>query len=138
MTPEMLANSKLARQIQSRASNPTYTFTSDMEDFSIGEVSAPIIAFGDYKTGNVERALVEYFFLNERLPTELGWSVREDKVTLDDILSVSDIIRNATSLITPSEEGEQQKLRARDLHAGVRADLGQKGSGCPYGHGGSA
>lgn len=62
MTPEMLANSKLARQIESRAFNPTYTFTSDMEDFSIGEVAAPIIAFGDVETGTVDRELVEYFF----------------------------------------------------------------------------
>lgn len=58
----MLANSKLARQIESRAFNPTYTFTSDMEDFSIGEVAAPIIAFGDVETGTVDRELVEYFF----------------------------------------------------------------------------
>lgn len=58
----MLANSKLARQIDSRAFNPTYTFTSTMEQFSIGEVVAPIVAFGDLDTGTVERALVEYFF----------------------------------------------------------------------------
>ena len=58
----MLANSKLARQIESRASNPTYTFTSDTEEFSIGEVAAPIIVFGDSEQGTVERDLVEYFF----------------------------------------------------------------------------
>lgn len=58
----MLANGKLARQISSRAYNPTYTFTSNTEDFSLGEVSAPIIAFGDMDTGLVNRTLVEYFF----------------------------------------------------------------------------
>lgn len=58
----MLANSKLARQIESRAFNPTYKFTSEMEDFSIGEVAAPIIAFGDVETGTVDRDLVKYFF----------------------------------------------------------------------------
>lgn len=58
----MLANGKLARQIQSRASNPNYTFTSSMEEFSLGEVAAPVIAFGDIQHGRVNRSLVEYFF----------------------------------------------------------------------------
>lgn len=62
ITAQMLANSKLARQIESRASNPTYTFTSDTEEFSIGEVASPIIVFGDSEQGTVERDLVEYFF----------------------------------------------------------------------------
>lgn len=58
----MLANGKLVRQIQSRASNPTYTFTSKTEEFSLGEVAAPVIAFGDIQHGRVNRSLVEYFF----------------------------------------------------------------------------
>lgn len=79
LTPEMLANSKLARQIDSRAFNPEYTFTSDMEDFSIGEVIAPIVAFGDLDTGNVERALVEYFFGESDTESSPGgkWRSRE-------------------------------------------------------------
>lgn len=59
---QMLANGKLARQINSRAQNPTYTFTSMMEEFSLGEVAAPVVAFGDRLTGKVNRSLVEYFF----------------------------------------------------------------------------
>jgi hypothetical protein len=58
----MLANGKLARQIQSRAANPTYTFTSKMEEFSLGEVAAPVVAFGDIQHGRVDRSLVQYFF----------------------------------------------------------------------------
>jgi hypothetical protein len=58
----MLANSKVARQINSKAHNPTYTFTANTEQFSLGEVAAPIIAFGDIQAGTVNRSLVEYFF----------------------------------------------------------------------------
>jgi hypothetical protein len=58
----MLANGKLARQINSKAYNPTYTFTAMMEHFSLGEVAAPVIAFGDMEAGLVNRTLVEYFF----------------------------------------------------------------------------
>jgi hypothetical protein len=62
LTAEQLANSKLFRQIDSRAYNPSYTFTSTMEQFSLGELAAPIIAFGDSEAGTADRALVEYFF----------------------------------------------------------------------------
>ena len=33
-----------------------------MEQFSLGELAAPIIAFGDSEAGTAERGLVEYFF----------------------------------------------------------------------------
>lgn len=62
LTAQQLANSKLARQIDSRAFNPTYTFTATMEQFSLGELAAPIIAFGDSEVGTADRASVEYFF----------------------------------------------------------------------------
>lgn len=58
----MLANGKVARQIVSKAYNPTYTFTSTTEGFSLGEVAAPIIVFGDHASATVNRNLVEYFF----------------------------------------------------------------------------
>ncbi|KAB8078734.1 hypothetical protein BDV29DRAFT_187646 [Aspergillus leporis] len=112
----MLANSKLARQIDSKAYNPTYTFTSTMEQFSLGEIAAPIIAFGDMQNGKVNRTLVEYFFENERFPTELGWSRREEVVSITDILGVQQMIANATNLITPSNEARAG--RRRDLHSG--------------------
>lgn len=62
LTVEMLANSKLARMIESRAFNPTYTFTSVNEEFSLGEVAAPILVFGDTEAMTVERKVVASFF----------------------------------------------------------------------------
>jgi len=58
----MLANSKLARMIESRAFNPDYTFTSSNEQFALGEVAAPIIVFGDTEAKTVQRGLVVEFF----------------------------------------------------------------------------
>ncbi|KAF9891018.1 hypothetical protein FE257_005275 [Aspergillus nanangensis] len=114
---DMLANGKIARQISSKAFNPTYTFTAMMEQFSLGEVAAPVIAFGDSQTGLVERALVEYFFRNERFPTELGWTKRPGVVNQEDVLRVSGMISNATSLFTDSAPATS--ARRRDLHAGM-------------------
>lgn len=58
----MLANGKLARQIASKSKNPDYTFTETTEQFSLGEVGAPIIVFGDLESATVEKELVDFFF----------------------------------------------------------------------------
>ncbi|KAJ5770446.1 uncharacterized protein N7511_002497, partial [Penicillium nucicola] len=102
LTPAMLANSKIARQINSKAYNPNYKFTPMTEQFSLGEVAAPIIVFGNSTSGEVNRTLVEYFFENERLPIDLGWKISSKIITLDDILRATQMIRNATKLITSS------------------------------------
>lgn len=68
LTPQQLANSKIFRQVESRAKNPDYTFTSTTEQFSLGEVAAPIIVFGDMDTAVVKRNFVEYFFGTYLLP----------------------------------------------------------------------
>ncbi|THV83693.1 Cloroperoxidase [Aureobasidium pullulans] len=107
LTANMLANSKLARMIESRAFNPNYTFTANNEQFSLGEVAAPFIAFGNTTSVTVPRDLVLYFFKHERLPHELGWSKKNETMTLEDILNVVSSIRNATSLLTPESASNQ-------------------------------
>ncbi|KAF2001657.1 Cloroperoxidase [Amniculicola lignicola CBS 123094] len=100
LTPLMLANSKLARQITSRKENPEYAFSTTTEEFSLGEVAAPIIAFGSLEDGTVSRELVTYFFENERLPEELGWTKKNQSIALTEITGVTTIIRAATNLFT--------------------------------------
>jgi hypothetical protein len=146
LSAEQLAHSKLARQIDSRAFNPTYTFTATMEQFSLGELAAPIVAFGNSEAGTADRALVEYFFgmlgvgarklywrgglgfgcwslsfaENERLPTSLGWSKKNETVTLQDILKAVEHIRNATNLITGNIIGAKISAHGtRELHFGA-------------------
>lgn len=58
----MLANGKLARQLASKSKNPEYTFTKNTEQFSLGEIGAPIVAFGDFESATVEKNLVDFFF----------------------------------------------------------------------------
>jgi Peroxidase, family 2 len=62
LTADMLANGKIARQLASKSTNPNYTFTSTNEAFSLGEVAAPIIVFGDLPSATVNKSLVEFFF----------------------------------------------------------------------------
>ncbi|CEL08200.1 Putative Chloroperoxidase [Aspergillus calidoustus] len=123
LTAQMLANSKIARQIVSRAFNPNYTFTASTEQFSLGEVAAPIIVFGNMDKGEVDRGLVEYFFENERLPTELGWTTKSEPITQEAVLGVSLMIDEAQNLLTGSTEGSgsaSAHARGADLHSGLR------------------
>lgn len=57
-----LAMSKVSRQVSSKAFNPEYTFTTTTEAFSLGELAAPIIVFGDHASSTVNKTLVEFFF----------------------------------------------------------------------------
>ncbi|RWA08467.1 heme-thiolate peroxidase [Xylaria grammica] len=118
LTADMLANSKVARQLSSKAFNPTYVFTLVTEEFSLGEVVAPVIAFGDTDAITVNRTLVEYFFENERLPTELGWTRREEVVSLDTIHHATDTIRNATRLYTDPKSSLSKRKSSRNPHFG--------------------
>ncbi|KAF4999054.1 hypothetical protein FDECE_11613 [Fusarium decemcellulare] len=146
MNATMLASSKVFRQLESRAFNPTYRFTALTEAFSVGEVSAPLVAFGDLETGTVRRDFVEYFFENERLPSELGWTKKEVPVTFENVTRMGVLVSNATNLlsdktplgeiITEIGDGNNVPLppgigaapggspgggrsRIRDLHAGL-------------------
>ncbi|OBT76930.1 hypothetical protein VF21_04139 [Pseudogymnoascus sp. 05NY08] len=113
----MLANGKLARQLASKAKNPEYTFTEHTEQFSLGEVGAPIIVFGDLESATVEKKLIDFFFENERLPVALGWTKKENAVTLEDITRITGIVGEATSLLTTPKEAPAARRRW-DLHSG--------------------
>ncbi|KAI0175279.1 Chloroperoxidase [Pestalotiopsis sp. NC0098] len=117
LSAQQLANTKIFRQVESRSANPNYTFTAHTEPFSLGEMAAPLIVFGDMETALANRTFVEYFFENERLPSELGWSKKVDAVTLDQITRMSDIIANATNLQT-ADTTTSAAARRRDFIAG--------------------
>nr|ANZ54408.1 heme-thiolate peroxidase HTP4 [Leptoxyphium fumago] len=117
-----ITNSKLARMLQSKASNPTYKFTNTTEAFSIGEILAPFIAFGDVEMVTVARNLVIYFFENERLPVKLGWSRKTNAVALTDILDLAAKLSNASTLFTgvsplPGTGKRDVAISQRDVHA---------------------
>ncbi|RAR04720.1 Chloroperoxidase-like protein [Stemphylium lycopersici] len=108
VTAEMLVNSKLFRQIESRATNPNYTFTTTTEEFSLGEIAAPMIAFGSLEEGTVPQ--------KERLPFELGWTQKTDEITLMKITAMTELVRNATNLFTGGNTAEDSPHSKRDLH----------------------
>lgn len=69
----------------------------------------------------MSKDLVTYFFENERLPEELGWTKKSEPITQEKILSVVSMIASAASLITDSGSvnGNTGTARRRDSHFGV-------------------
>ncbi|KAH6710774.1 Chloroperoxidase [Leptodontidium sp. 2 PMI_412] len=120
-----LAMGKVFRQVVSKATNPEYKFTANVENFSLGELAAPILIFGDIASGTCNRAMIISFFENERLPVELGFVKQASPIILDQVLATSKLIADAANLITPTDNSTEtaHKRRAikntiRDLHIG--------------------
>lgn len=138
---------KVFRQVVSKATNPEYKFTANVENFSLGELAAPILIFGDIASGTCNRAMIISFFgksstglacesrcnlkltirptENERLPVELGFVKQASPIILDQVLATSKLIADAANLITPTDNSTEtaHKRRAikntiRDLHIG--------------------
>ncbi|KJZ72887.1 hypothetical protein HIM_07650 [Hirsutella minnesotensis 3608] len=70
----MMASGRLARVEASNATNPTFHFPQLSVVTSLGESALLFMALGDADKVTVPKAYLEYFFENERLPYELGWS----------------------------------------------------------------
>ncbi|KAL4789164.1 Peroxidase, family 2-domain-containing protein [Aspergillus venezuelensis] len=118
VTLQNLANAKLARQVHSKAFNPTYTYTETTESTSYNEMGFPVIAFGDMEKGTVNRDYVEYFFENERLPTEVGWVVRSEPVTAEQMGGVAKRVGEMVGLVTGSSStsSSSSKNKKRAAH----------------------
>ncbi|TDZ25288.1 putative sterigmatocystin biosynthesis peroxidase stcC [Colletotrichum orbiculare MAFF 240422] len=85
------AKALAARQKSAESINPEFNLPLDGHTNSLGQTAMYLGLFGDYDDGNANRAWVEYFFENERLPYELGWARRSDadKIPATGILALT-------------------------------------------------
>ncbi|KAF6800914.1 hypothetical protein CMUS01_15537 [Colletotrichum musicola] len=85
------ARALAARQKSAEKVNPEFNLPLDGHTNSLGQTAMYLGLFGDYDDGNANRAWVEYFFENERLPFELGWKRRgdDDKIPATGILALT-------------------------------------------------
>ncbi|KAL5333200.1 Chloroperoxidase [Aspergillus crustosus] len=114
VTAKMLANSKVARQLDSKAFNPTYSYSETVDTASLSEIGGPILVFGDIEKGTIERDVLEYFYVNERLPTEAGWKTAGDAIGPEDAAKVGGMIAAAANLLTGSDEAAgAHKVKAK-------------------------
>ncbi|KAF2227157.1 Chloroperoxidase [Elsinoe ampelina] len=121
---QQMANSRLYRQVLSKAYNPTYLFDSKTEGLSLGEGASAFLAFGDLDNITVRKDWTEYLFRefhvtyskchsdsipgNERLPYSLGWTKRESQANLTDFNRMRAEIAKSANLMT----GQPKKVSA--------------------------
>ncbi|KAI0881357.1 Cloroperoxidase [Annulohypoxylon maeteangense] len=85
ITIQMAANARVARLMTSNLTNPEYSLSDLGSAFSIGETAAYIGILGDKKSGTVPKSWVEYLFVNERLPYDLGFAKPKETFVADDL-----------------------------------------------------
>ncbi|KAI2920876.1 hypothetical protein CBS147343_264 [Aspergillus niger] len=97
-----------ARLNTSKATNPDFSLSDTGIAFSFGESAAYMLAFEEDGFGYANRSWVEYFFENERLPQELGWTKRPFVTTTDILVNMTQWIVNSTVGVTPEELAKLQ------------------------------
>lgn len=76
ITVKQLADARMARLATSQRTNPQHKNSLLSDGFSWGECASFFEIMADGTTGTVRKDFVEYWFRNERMPTEIGWSRR--------------------------------------------------------------
>ncbi|KAJ4336314.1 hypothetical protein N0V87_005465 [Didymella glomerata] len=76
ITIQQVADARMARLATSKRTNPQHKTSLLADGFSWGECASFFEIMADGTTGTVKREFIEYWFRNERLPTEIGWTRR--------------------------------------------------------------
>ncbi|KAG9196773.1 hypothetical protein G6514_004691, partial [Epicoccum nigrum] len=76
ITVKQLADARMARLATSKRTNPQYKNSLLSDGFSWGECASFFEIMADGTTGTVRKDFIEYWFRNERMPTEIGWTRR--------------------------------------------------------------
>ncbi|KAL4933185.1 peroxidase family protein [Aspergillus undulatus] len=76
ITVEQVAKARMGRLATSKKTNPDHELSMLADGFSWGECATFFEIMADGTTGTVDKRFIEYWFRNERMPTEIGWQRR--------------------------------------------------------------
>ncbi|KAM0342063.1 hypothetical protein ACHAPU_009791 [Fusarium lateritium] len=76
ITVDQVAKARMGRLATSKNTNPEHSLSQLADGFSWGEMASFFEIMADGTTGTVDKKFIEYWFKNERLPTEIGWKRR--------------------------------------------------------------
>ncbi|KAL4861205.1 hypothetical protein BDV12DRAFT_208265 [Aspergillus spectabilis] len=76
ITVDQVAKARMARLATSKQTNPEHELSALADGFSWGECASFFEIMADGTTGTVNKTFIEYWFRNERMPTEIGWQRR--------------------------------------------------------------
>ncbi|KAI0397641.1 Cloroperoxidase [Xylariaceae sp. FL0594] len=94
---QTMANARASRVTRSMLTNPDFKMSDVGYLFSVAESAAVLSIIGDKRTQTCPRKFVDFLFVNERLPHEVGWKKSSVPITLDDLVTSFAGIENHTS-----------------------------------------
>jgi hypothetical protein len=100
----MASRARTARVVTSAANNPQFTLRQVGLHFTYGESAAYQFVLGEWvlhaedpkKRLLTPKDLVQYFFVNERLPYELGWTTPENRLDVETLHDMVCTIQDIT------------------------------------------
>ncbi|KAF4550067.1 Peroxidase-like protein 3 [Elsinoe fawcettii] len=84
----------------SRETNPEQKFSSANNENSWGECASILTVMASGTAGGIDRAIMDYFFRNERLPIELGWKRRETEIEPPEVQASFRTFKDTASMWT--------------------------------------
>ncbi|KAI3553264.1 hypothetical protein CABS03_12631 [Colletotrichum abscissum] len=96
-----MANARARHALAMSRINPTFTLPESSAPLFLGEASLMLAVWGSPSKPVANRAFLEYFFRNERLPVLLGWVPSDTSITSAIILQIANDIANQTPSDVP-------------------------------------
>ncbi|KAK0664204.1 putative sterigmatocystin biosynthesis peroxidase stcC [Lasiodiplodia hormozganensis] len=81
--------------------NPEFTITSTNLPIMVGESVMMMLVWGSVENPGANREFFEYFFRNERLPVELGWTPGSTEIEVSIVQSLSAAMLSASPSDVP-------------------------------------
>ncbi|KAF4823980.1 putative sterigmatocystin biosynthesis peroxidase stcC [Colletotrichum tropicale] len=88
----IIANARARHALDMSEINPSFSITQEQIPVIVGENAFMLAIFGHPENPVVNRSFMEYFFRNERLPVELGWTPSDTPIDTTLGQFVQDII----------------------------------------------
>jgi hypothetical protein len=98
---QTVANSRAQRAMRSNLTNPEYRLSEVGYDFSVAENAALLSILGDKATQTCPKKFVDFLFVNEKLPYEVGWKKSAVPIALEDLIDTFHDIEKATAFPPP-------------------------------------
>ncbi|KAF9885065.1 hypothetical protein FE257_000796 [Aspergillus nanangensis] len=98
ITVEQVAKARMGRLATSKATNPEHELSALADGFSWGECASFFEIMADGTTGTVNKTFIEYWFRNERMPTEIGWKRRSTTMPSSERLKYTRLLEEAAGV----------------------------------------
>ncbi|KAK1981676.1 Peroxidase, family 2-domain-containing protein [Colletotrichum cereale] len=113
-----ISNARARHALEMSRINPNFTLPQSAIVGATGESAFMLTVFGSPGTPVAKKSYVDFFFRNERLPVELGWTPVDTPITLSTILQIANDIASQTPSGVPLTYEPKTSQQRRGLTFG--------------------